>query len=262
MALIKCKHCGNLISDKATRCPKCGCARNKDVDRQQVDGEIVVTGKPVYYEDGGSPQAKKHLLIALLVAAIVGGGYGWYRLSLANNTVSVTPSSDEVLQQEQEQVIIQEHSNTEEVSDTMGNIVNDTKDNAIVNVESLKGDNPENNAIESVKAKGQEPVWIQGTWLYTFPDGEEPETGDCTYCKVVIDGNYLTIVEKTCGNNEAYEYKGKWKYKDEGEGFFIYYYYYGGKGIEIDFDKELLILPRRKFINGNRVYEYLHKVSD
>ncbi|MBR6374799.1 MAG: zinc-ribbon domain-containing protein, partial [Alloprevotella sp.] len=26
MALIQCKECGHMISDKATTCPKCGCA--------------------------------------------------------------------------------------------------------------------------------------------------------------------------------------------------------------------------------------------
>lgn len=210
---------------------------NLDVETQPM----VSTDK----EDNYS-HIKKYAIAAASLIAIVCCGCWWYQHS-QQQAIVVPINTDESLQQEQGQVIMHENSYTEETTDTIG-IVNE--------------DNPKNKAIESVKAKVQGPKWIQGTWLYSFPDEEKPETGDCTYCKVIIDGNYLSIVEKTLGNNEAYEYQGKWKYKDEGEGFFIYYYYYGGKGIEIDFDKELLILPSRKYINGNRVYEYLHKVSD
>ena len=81
MALIKCKHCGNLISDKATKCPKCGCATNKDVTSCPVDEDRVVPEEPVYYEEDSGSNTKKYLLIALLVAAIIGGGYWWYSQS-------------------------------------------------------------------------------------------------------------------------------------------------------------------------------------
>ena len=81
MALIKCKQCGNLISDKATKCPKCGCATNKDLTNYQVDEDRVLAEEPVNYEEVSGSNTKKYLLIALLVAAIVGGGYWWYSQS-------------------------------------------------------------------------------------------------------------------------------------------------------------------------------------
>ena len=81
MALIKCEHCGNLISDKATKCPKCGFSTNKDVIHHQDDEDRVVAEEPVYYEEDSGSNTKKYLLIALLVAVIVGGGYWWYSQS-------------------------------------------------------------------------------------------------------------------------------------------------------------------------------------
>ena len=81
MALIKCKQCGNLISDKATRCPKCGCTTNKDVDSPQVEEDRVVEEEPVNYEEDGGSNTKNYLFIALLAAAILGGGYWWYSQS-------------------------------------------------------------------------------------------------------------------------------------------------------------------------------------
>jgi hypothetical protein len=81
MALIKCKQCGKLISDKATKCPKCGCATNKDLTNYQVDEDRVLAEEPVNYEEDSGSNTKKYLLIALLVAAIVGGGYWWYSQS-------------------------------------------------------------------------------------------------------------------------------------------------------------------------------------
>lgn len=37
MALIKCKHCGNMISDKAIRCPKC----NQINDNIKEQGKVI-----------------------------------------------------------------------------------------------------------------------------------------------------------------------------------------------------------------------------
>ena len=35
MALIKCNECGHMISDKATKCPKCGCPTKVEMIRHQ-----------------------------------------------------------------------------------------------------------------------------------------------------------------------------------------------------------------------------------
>ena len=36
MALIKCSGCGHMISDKASKCPKCGCAQAEKKQRPDV----------------------------------------------------------------------------------------------------------------------------------------------------------------------------------------------------------------------------------
>lgn len=39
MALIKCENCGNLISENATECPKCGHPRQTNIDANQPYNE-------------------------------------------------------------------------------------------------------------------------------------------------------------------------------------------------------------------------------
>ena len=63
MALIKCKKCGHMISDKATRCPKCG--------------NIVVEEQPsVLYENDSTGGFKKYLPYILGTVVVLGiAGY-------------------------------------------------------------------------------------------------------------------------------------------------------------------------------------------
>lgn len=81
MALIKCKHCGNLISDKATKCPKCGCPITKG-SKPHIHQETPQV-QPFYYENkkGGSSSKWLYGIIGVLVAIIAGGGYWWYSRS-------------------------------------------------------------------------------------------------------------------------------------------------------------------------------------
>ena len=81
MALIKCNECGQMISDRATKCPKCGCPTTKEPESNIPQETPQV--QPVYYEDdeGGSPRKWLYGIIALLVALIAGGGYWWYSRS-------------------------------------------------------------------------------------------------------------------------------------------------------------------------------------
>lgn len=81
MALIKCTACGHMISDKATKCPKCGCPTTKRSEPHIPQETPQV--QPVYYEDdeGGSSRKWLYGIIALLVALIAGGGYWWYNQS-------------------------------------------------------------------------------------------------------------------------------------------------------------------------------------
>ena len=78
MALIKCKGCGQMISDRATKCPKCGCPTTKGTESHIPQEAPQV--QPVYYEDEEGGRSRKWLygIIALLVALIAGGGYWWY----------------------------------------------------------------------------------------------------------------------------------------------------------------------------------------
>ena len=73
MALIKCRECGNLISDKASRCPKCGCPVDiGDETRYRANvNRQPMSQQPVYYDEGNSENGNKWLygIIALLLAA-------------------------------------------------------------------------------------------------------------------------------------------------------------------------------------------------
>lgn len=65
MALIKCKQCGSLISDKATRCPKCG--------------NVVINERPaVLYEEEDQKSGFRKYLPYLLGAVVVIGIAGYF----------------------------------------------------------------------------------------------------------------------------------------------------------------------------------------
>ena len=78
MALIKCKGCGQMISDRATKCPKCGCPTTKRSEPHIPQETPQV--QPVYYEDdeGGSSRKWLYGIIAVLSVAIAVGGYYVY----------------------------------------------------------------------------------------------------------------------------------------------------------------------------------------
>lgn len=77
MALIKCDECGQMMSDKAESCPRCG---NPNHLREQAPN--AASGQPVYtYEnDEGEGNKKKPWLLAAVAALavmVIGGGL-WY----------------------------------------------------------------------------------------------------------------------------------------------------------------------------------------
>lgn len=112
----------------------------------------------------------------------------------------------------------------------------------------------------------QGPSWLQGTWIYHFDEDKRPSMGDCIYAEITVKGNNLKVITRNEGSDFTYKYEGTWQYKDEGEGYFIYYFKDGGQGIEIDFDKKVLIVPDSKYIKeGNeyrRIYKYMKKISE
>ena len=77
MALIKCSECGHMISDKAIKCPKCGCPIHNESKTQY---NTNVDQPPVYYEEGNNGNNNKWLygIIVLLLAVLAGGGYYFY----------------------------------------------------------------------------------------------------------------------------------------------------------------------------------------
>lgn len=122
------------------------------------------------------------------------------------------------------------------------------------------------NRSENLNTSQQGPSWLQGTWIYHFDEDRNPSHTDCIYAEITIKGNKLKVATRDYGSDFTYKYEGTWQYKDEGEGYFIYYFKDGGKGIDIDFDKKVLIVPDRKYIKeGNeyrRIYKYMKKISE
>ena len=112
----------------------------------------------------------------------------------------------------------------------------------------------------------QGPSWLQGTWIYHFDEDRNPSHTDCIYAEIIIKGNNLKVATRDYGSDFTYKYEGTWQYKDEGEGYFIYYFKDGGKGIDIDFDKKVLIVPDRKYVKDGdewrRIYKYMKKISN
>ena len=82
MALIRCTECGQMISDKASRCPKCGNSiMQESAAQQNVNmNQHSMNQQPVYYDEGNNGNSNKWLygIIALLLAAMAGGGYYFY----------------------------------------------------------------------------------------------------------------------------------------------------------------------------------------
>lgn len=93
MALIKCPSCGSMISDKAEKCPKCGCPTKNDMPHQQNDANRVVAEEPVYYEEESHTNKWLYAIIALLLAALAFGGYYAYTNSQEKSVSAETPVS-------------------------------------------------------------------------------------------------------------------------------------------------------------------------
>lgn len=84
MALIKCKGCGQMVSDRAEKCPKCGYPVRLSIEQQQEETEQSVnthftTGtekKETINDNLQSRQksSKKGLLIAAVIVVIIGCG--------------------------------------------------------------------------------------------------------------------------------------------------------------------------------------------
>ena len=76
MALIKCTKCGHMISDKAKKCPKCGCPTTKEEEKPVH----IEEAQPLYDEEdnGGSSHKWLYVIIALLLVILAGGSYYYF----------------------------------------------------------------------------------------------------------------------------------------------------------------------------------------
>ena len=84
MALIKCKGCGQMVSTKAEKCPKCGYSVRLSMEQQEETKQSVEahtttlnTSKEEVANDNPQPQqrgSKKGVIIAIVVVVIIGCG--------------------------------------------------------------------------------------------------------------------------------------------------------------------------------------------
>lgn len=104
MALIKCTECGQMISDKASRCPKCGSPINLNVTAHQ--NEMPRNEAPVYYEEESSSKTGLYVVIGLLAGLLVLGlGYLFYTQSVKNEqAIDQMKQQTEALEKQNEQL--------------------------------------------------------------------------------------------------------------------------------------------------------------
>ncbi len=96
MALIKCEECGNMISDKASVCPHCGCPTNgNDVSLQDNDTTDIV----VSYKDKENNSHKwLYIIIGLLTIISVGMVvWAWNSGGFSSSQENATSQGDDFI---------------------------------------------------------------------------------------------------------------------------------------------------------------------
>ncbi|MBO4822518.1 MAG: hypothetical protein J5548_13765 [Prevotella sp.] len=93
MALIKCRECGQVVSDKAVKCPKCGCPINEETHYFQSDEPMVLRRQP--NRGGGNGNKWLYAILSFLLAAVIGGGIFYF--------IDKNNQKEEVFQQQQQQ---------------------------------------------------------------------------------------------------------------------------------------------------------------
>lgn len=78
MALIKCNHCGQPVSDRAIKCPHCGNNPKEVIEKPQVN---QTEDKMEIEEQVSSSGANKGLVSVVVVLAIIAIGLGVYLYS-------------------------------------------------------------------------------------------------------------------------------------------------------------------------------------
>ena len=96
MALINCEECGNMISDKASVCPHCGCPTNgNDVSLQDNDTTDIV----VSYKDKENNSHKwLYIIIGLLTIISVGMVvWAWNSGGFSSSQENATSQGDDFI---------------------------------------------------------------------------------------------------------------------------------------------------------------------
>ena len=78
MAIIKCRECGNPVSDKAVRCPHCGCVINAN-GAQPQNGKPEERPAAPYQGSSGSSRPVVAIVVALSIVAVLAlGAVGFF----------------------------------------------------------------------------------------------------------------------------------------------------------------------------------------
>lgn len=102
MALIKCKGCGQMVSTKAEKCPKCGYSVRLSMEREQegakqseeIHSTTETEKKDVINNKLQQKSNKKGILIAVIVIVIIGCGVLFAVLNKNGNSSSIGQSQD------------------------------------------------------------------------------------------------------------------------------------------------------------------------
>ena len=163
MAIIKCSECGHEVSDRASACPNCGCPIASEQPEAQND---VIEAEPVYYEEEEATNKWLYVIIGVLVAIIIMGGfYGYskgYFFGGGGSTDSLLVDSAQV--------------DTVSVDSVVVEIPEDVVEDSVSWI------------VDEQEAKEESPAWLQGTWTTRVRIMGETKTA-----KLVVDGTHATF---------------------------------------------------------------------
>ena len=131
MALIKCDNCGQMISDKAVKCPKCGCPTTKK--EKGFVRQNVVQDQTAYLNKEKRDHSQKWLygIIAALVVLLGWGTYSFLKKDKRNDIENAETKVQEQVNKDSLIVDAAQIINVNEKTESNQNILkqdNDTKE--------------------------------------------------------------------------------------------------------------------------------------
>ena len=206
MALIKCKECGHDVSDKASKCPNCGCPI-------QTEGNPSVNETNVESQHEKKGNGKKWALLAVLLCIICGGGYYAYTKlfkggSDKESIVELTPEFINA---------IQKYDKLGSFSEGYAAVLKEGKWGYInikgEEVISCQYSNPYEEYTSGAFHEGLAAVQKDGKWGYINTKGEEviPINIDVQYANCFSDG--LAVIINDYNNFSVIDTKGNIVFK-------------------------------------------------